>query len=63
MENQSKKSDHYRTDTQTGRGAAGVGAGGAPPEFYILVKDMSLNRGATHFTLELRPCITSSFIL
>ena len=34
-----------------------------PPVFHILVKDMSKNRGATHFTLGLRPCIISSFPL
>ena len=39
--------------------------GRAPPQpaFHTLAKDMSLNRGATHFTLGLRPCIISSFIL
>ena len=47
-------------------GATGVvGAGGArpPPTFHILTKDMSLNRGATHFTLGLRQCIISSFLI
>ena len=33
--------------------------GGAPPAFHILANDMSLNRGATHFTPGLRPCIIS----
>ena len=31
--------------------------------FHTLAKDMFLNRGATHFTLGLRPCIISSFLL
>ena len=30
-----------------------------PPAFHTLAKNMSLNRGPTHFTLELRPCIIS----
>ena len=34
-----------------------------PPAFHILAKDIFLNRGATHFTLGLRPCIISSFLL
>ena len=33
-----------------------------PPAFQTLAKDMSLNRGATHFTLGLRPCFISFFI-
>ena len=42
------------------RGATG---GGAPPTaFHTLAKDMSLNRGATHFTLWLRTCFISSFL-
>ena len=42
------------------------GAGGARSflaEFQTLAKDMSIDRGATHFTLGLRPCIISSFPL
>ena len=34
-----------------------------PPEFHSLAKDMSLNRGATHFKLGLRPCFISSILL
>ena len=47
------------------RDATGVGgAGGAPPgAFHTLAKDMSINRGATHFTLDVRPCIIPSFLL
>ena len=30
---------------------------------HTLVKDMSLNRGGTHFTLGLMQCIISSFLL
>ena len=42
----------------------GGGLGSAPPsEFHTLAKDMPRNRGATHFTLGLRPCIISSFLL
>ena len=42
------------------QGGRGVNEGGrlgrAPrPAFYTLAKDMSLNRGATHFTLGPRP--------
>ena len=38
--------------------------GGAPlPAFHTLVEDISLYRGATHFTPGLRPCIISSFLL
>ena len=34
-----------------------------PPAFRTFVaKDMSLNRGTSHFTLELRSCIISSFL-
>ena len=33
------------------RGATGGGA--SPPAFHTFAKDTSLNRGATHFTLEL----------
>ena len=35
----------------------------SPPAFYALAKDMSLNRGATYFTLKLRPFIYSTFLL
>ena len=34
-----------------------------PPAFHTLARDMSLNRGATHFTLGLSPSIISSFLL
>ena len=34
-----------------------------PPAFHTLTKDMSLNRGAEHFTLCLRPCIIPFFLL
>ena len=43
------------------RGATGGGA--SPPAFHTLTKDMFLIRGATHFTLGLRSCIISSFLL
>ena len=33
------------------------GGGRTPPAFHTLAKDMSLNRGETHFTLRLRPFI------
>ena len=42
-----------------GRGATWA----PPPAFHTLVQDMSLNRGATHSTLELRSRIISSFLL
>ena len=47
------------------RGAIGRGAGGAapPPAFLFLARDMFLDRGATHFTLGLKPCIISCFPL
>ena len=47
--------------TQMGVGA--LWARRASPAFHTLAKDMSLNRGETHFTLGLRPCIISSFLL
>ena len=34
-----------------------------PPAFHTLAVDMPLNRGATHFTLGLRSCIFSSYLL
>ena len=34
-----------------------------PPAFHTLAEDTPLNRGATHFTLGLRPCTISSFLL
>ena len=43
---------------------AGAQLGGAPPSaFHTLAKYMSPNKGATHFTLGLRPCFISSFLL
>ena len=42
-------------------GATGGGRG-ACPAFHTMAMDMYLNRGATHFTLGLRPCIISSFL-
>ena len=42
---------------------AQLGGGVPPPAFPTLAKDMSLNRGAIHFTLRLRPCIILSFLL
>ena len=41
-----------------------LGVGAPPPSaFYTLAKRMSLNKGATHFTLGLRPRNISFFIL
>ena len=34
-----------------------------PPEFHTLANAMFLNRGATHFSLGLTPCIISPFLL
>ena len=51
-----------------GGGAGGVSGRGRwgrappPPAFQTLAKDISLDRGATHFTLGLSPCIISSFL-
>ena len=36
---------------------------GPPPTLNTLVQDMSLYRGATHFTLKLRSCIIFTFLL
>ena len=36
---------------------------GGLAKIHTLAKDMSLNRGATHFTLGLRPCFILSFLL
>ena len=44
----------YRQCRQTG------GEGTPHPAFHILSKDMTLNRGETHFTIGLRPCIILS---
>ena len=44
------------------RGATRGGAEGGVPLLHFTLKDMSLNRGATHFTLEIRSCIISSFL-
>ena len=41
----------------------GGGEGCATPAIHTLAKDMPRNRGATHFTLGLRPCIIPSFLL
>ena len=35
----------------------GAQLGGGPTTFHTLAKDMFLNRGATQFTLRVRPCI------
>ena len=43
-----------------GEGALGAAS---PPAFHTLAKDISLNKGATRFTLGLRQCIISSFLL
>ena len=51
------------TLTQADESRGAIGGGTPPPEFHTLAKDMSPNRGATHFTLGLRPCIISSFLL
>ena len=52
------------TDHVKGRNWGGGGGQGAPPSvFYTLVKDMSLYRGAAHFTIGLMPCIILSFLL
>ena len=40
-----------------------LNAVGASSCISYLAKDMSLNRGATHFTIGPRPCIISSFVL
>ena len=45
------------------RGETGGEGGAPPPVFHTLAKDMSKNRGATHFTLGLRPCIILYFLL
>ena len=55
-----------RTSLKVCRGAVRVGALGVrapPPAFHTLAKDMFLNRCPTHFTLGLRPCIISSFLI
>ena len=39
------------------------GGAHAPPAFHTLAKGISLNGGATHFTLRLKPCISSSFLI
>ena len=40
-----------------------TGGRAPPPAFHTLAKDISLNGGATHFTLRLKPCISSSFLI
>ena len=47
-----KNFPHYLSLVSIGRAARGVteGGGGDPPAFHTLVKDMSLNIGATEFT-------------
>ena len=40
----------------------GDGSARPPPAFHTVAKEMSKNRGATHLTLRLRPCISSSFL-
>ena len=49
-----RKSEDYYNSFQ-GRNWGGDGGRPPPPAFYTLAKDMSLNRGATHFTLGPRP--------
>ena len=44
------------------KGATGGGGGAPPPSFHVSTKEMSLNRGATHITLGLRPCIISAYL-
>ena len=50
----------YIGATGGGRGACGRAP---PPAFHTLAKDMPVNRGGTHFSLGLRPCIISSLLL
>ena len=52
------------TYTRQGRNLVGGGRRGyaPPPAFHNLAKDMSLDKGATHFTLGPRPCIISFFL-
>ena len=59
------RSGDRRDKWGVGEDTGGQGRRGCtpPPAFHTLTMDMSLNRGVTHFTLGLRSCIISSFLL
>ena len=63
QEQSANKADHMRRiERDRGSLYRGATGGGAPPlAFHTLAKDMSLNRGASHFTLGLRPLSRPSF--
>ena len=56
---------HTQPTTPALEGITGWGGWGRapPPAFHTLTKDMSKNRGKTHFTPGLSPYIISSFLL